>query len=761
MRVSVVVVVVVSSSSSTVDELVIEPLVFVVVVDVVVEVVFESVAVLSFIVLPELIVLSVVPLTLVEVPLARVLSVAGGFWTVLSQTGSVLVVVTVACSVLGVRVVELTSSARAAMLPWLAWSSAEAMFGSLAVSVVAQAPRARQRIVRAIRDLDFIVINLLTLWRDFKNRTHFTAEIARKRRRMHRMPVERSARRPAVLVTTGAILLLFGALLVLECRVALHQRRMAVDDAFIVFRYAENLGTGLGFRWNATGTPSEGFSSTVAVVAIAGLMRMGMDPILATIILNLVGAVILTTGLLAAAGLRTWAAPFTALPALYVVTDLNFAVHASRGLETAFFVAMAVLVILLAGHVARAAVPRTRGFVGLALASLFLGLCRPEAPLIVGACWLVAAIVLWRRSEPLREMVPGLGVLLAGAAVYEGWRIWYFGAPLPTPYYVKASLPSWLGVRETIAFAVEYRELLIPAALLSIACWLLLLRRSGAAATPPLEALVVMGILPPWLVYSARILHEVDYNHRFSYPLIAIAALGMITAMRFLLAMTVPRPNRAMRAGALVALLAGLIAVSPRIQVSRHGLRQPEPVDTYVSTFCNVGRAIGSLGLEDSITFVTPIAGAMPYYSRARHIDPFGLSSDELSRRRPAAERKRFLQNLRWDVTTAVVPPATPGATSAANDPLFRTPYFTKWLIPAGKWVALYDIFPDPSVDWPEYHHADMRKLRDTATLVGMIPPPIAIDPPRAWRHYLYVSRTSPHHDALVQALRGVVVAER
>jgi hypothetical protein len=148
----------------------------------------------------------------------------------------------------------------------------------------------------------------------------------------------------------------------------------------------------------------------------------------------------------------------------------------------------------------------------------------------------------------------------------------------------------------------------------------------------------------------------------------------------------------------------------------------------------------------------------MPYFSHARHIDPFGLSSDELSRRRPRAERKRFLQQLRWDVTTAVVPPASPGATNAASDPLFRTPYFTKWLIPAGKWVAMYDILPDPDVDWLEYHHADMRKLRDTATLVGRIPAPLPIDPPRAWRHYVYVSRASPYHDALVAALRDVVV---
>jgi hypothetical protein len=276
-------------------------------------------------------------------------------------------------------------------------------------------------------------------------------------------------------------------------------------------------------------------------------------------------------------------------------------------------------------------------------------------------------------------------------------------------------------------------------------------------ASPPLEALAVMVIAPPWLVYSARILHEMGYNHRLSYPLVAIAALGLVTGLRFLLGMMFPRPGRALHTGAVVALLVGLAAVAPRIQVARAHLRQPAPVAPYVVTFGKVGRAIGSLGLEDRITLVTPIAGAMPYFSRARHIDPFGLASDELSRRRPRAERQRFLANLRWDVATFVVPPATPGATDPASDPLFRTPYFTQWVIPARDQVAMYDALPNPEIDWLDYHHAEMRKLRDSATLVGRIPAPEPVDPPRTWRHFLYVSRSSPYHDALVGALRKVV----
>jgi arabinofuranosyltransferase len=572
------------------------------------------------------------------------------------------------------------------------------------------------------------------------------------------MPLKWGNTAPAVLVTSGLVLLFLGLILGQQCQLALHERGMTVDDGFIVFRYAENLAAGHGFRWNAGGTPSEGFSSTLAVVGIGGLTLLGADPVLAAILLNLAGTVAMTAGMLAAGGLRTWAAPITCLPVLYVITDPNLVVHASRGLETALFAGTAVLLILLAGHVVRAAAPRRAGFVGLALASFILGLCRPEAPLIIGACFLVAAILLWRRGEPLREMVPGLGVLLTGAVLYVAWRVWYFGAPLPTPYYVKANLPSWLGVREATAFASQYSELLIPAAAASIICWVLLLRGSASSRTPPLEVLAVLVIGPPWLLYSARILHEMGYNHRLSYPLVAIAALGLVTGLRFLLGIAFPRPGRALHASAVVALLLGLAVVSPRIRSARHELRLPRPVDPFVASLSKVGRAIGSLELGDSITFITPVAGAMPYFSRARHIDPFGLASDELSRRRPREERRRFMERLQWDVTTAVVPPATSGATNAANDPLFQTSYFTKWVLPSEKWVARFDVLTNPDASWPEFHHSDMRKLRDTATLVGMIPLPQALDPPRGWRHFLYVSRASPHHDALVRALRGAVV---
>ena len=55
---------------------------------------------------------------------------------------------------------------------------------------------------------------------------------------------------------------------------------MRVDDAFILLRYAENLAAGHGPVFNP-GERVEGFTSPAMVVIEAGLLRLGVEPLLA------------------------------------------------------------------------------------------------------------------------------------------------------------------------------------------------------------------------------------------------------------------------------------------------------------------------------------------------------------------------------------------------------------------------------------------------------------------------------------------------
>jgi len=59
------------------------------------------------------------------------------------------------------------------------------------------------------------------------------------------------------------------------------------EDAFIALRYAENLALGHGLVWNP-GEPVEGYSMLLWLLGCAGLIALGMEPVLASRALRVV-----------------------------------------------------------------------------------------------------------------------------------------------------------------------------------------------------------------------------------------------------------------------------------------------------------------------------------------------------------------------------------------------------------------------------------------------------------------------------------------
>jgi arabinofuranosyltransferase len=61
--------------------------------------------------------------------------------------------------------------------------------------------------------------------------------------------------------------------------------RFIQDDAFISFRYAENLVRGEGLVWNQ-GERVEGYSNFLWTILIAGGMKLGFEPVLLSQVLG-------------------------------------------------------------------------------------------------------------------------------------------------------------------------------------------------------------------------------------------------------------------------------------------------------------------------------------------------------------------------------------------------------------------------------------------------------------------------------------------
>src|SRR2546425_9243061 len=126
--------------------------------------------------------------------------------------------------------------------------------------------------------------------------------------------------------------------------VATVRLRFGIDDAFINFRFAENLAAGLGPVFNA-GERVEGYTTSAWVFVLAGLHRFGA-PLLGTA--HVLGIAAAATTVLVAGALATRAAPppgaiAGALAAILVALPPRVVFWAAPGLETPFFLLLLLL----------------------------------------------------------------------------------------------------------------------------------------------------------------------------------------------------------------------------------------------------------------------------------------------------------------------------------------------------------------------------------------------------------------------------------
>ncbi|MCZ7648891.1 MAG: hypothetical protein M5U26_27150 [Planctomycetota bacterium] len=212
------------------------------------------------------------------------------------------------------------------------------------------------------------------------------------------------------------------------------------DDAYLGYRYAQNLVNGQGLVFNP-GERVEGFTDLLWILWVALGMALGAGPETwanATSVFCYAGALLLL-GLLplrlrARYGLALpWAAPFAALAGAFH-PDWN--VYATSGIETTPFA-----LALLGGY----AVLVWQGVTparALAAGALFgaASLLRPDGMLPAAVA---GVYVLWQ--APRRALAGAL--FAAGVAFFwapaQAWRMAYYGDFFPNTYYAKSASLPW------------------------------------------------------------------------------------------------------------------------------------------------------------------------------------------------------------------------------------------------------------------------------------------------------------------------------
>jgi arabinofuranosyltransferase len=308
------------------------------------------------------------------------------------------------------------------------------------------------------------------------------------------------------ILTLGGLLGLFGY--------EFFQPTIQIDDAYISYRYAQNLVDGHGLVYNI-GERVEGYTNLLWTLMVAGGIALGVSASLVGHWLGFASGVflLLATYLYSRSLLpkdMKWLA--LAAPVLLYASN-SFAAWTISGLETPLFAAWVTAAVT-------AFAARRMGWV-LAFCIL-ASLTRPEGALLAAALlgfdWLVQLIAQRpkRLTELLRLSLPCLAYALFIAGL-TAFRVVYYGDVLPNTFYAKTGgIPLSYGPAYLYRFLIDGAIFLLIPALVGLGCKAY---RIGFAFL----ALIT--------VYLIAVGGDVFFHGRFLLPVLPILIAGALVGI--------------------------------------------------------------------------------------------------------------------------------------------------------------------------------------------------------------------------------------
>jgi len=408
--------------------------------------------------------------------------------------------------------------------------------------------------------------------------------------------------------------------------------QFSTDDAFISYRYAQNLLEGHGLLFNPGDPPVEGYTNFLWTVLLAATALSGVN-------LEYLGPVLsIFFGIGSIIALRTLIPKNLDLSSVALLTALlpasaGFVLWSLSGMETTFFIFLLLL------SISRSRIESDRSLKGYR-SGLLWGLCaltRPEG-IVFGP--LFSFLYILERGVTRAEIRIGLERLsVSGLLVCSHflWRYSFYGAWLPNTFHAKTgsiSLLAPLGIEYTIGFVCS------------------------GALIPLIVALVIrptpIGCVRqvfPWIgiilfQFSYVILVGGDWMPGFRFFQVILPAVSLLTALALSGRRSLERQ---------IALSISLLLVLP---LSLYSMRDQIPGSTYHRIMTgkppqpDVLKALGLyLSREfpaDTLLAVVP-AGKVPYYSGFRAIDMRGLCDSTIARSRMTATEHAVAGHMKRD----------------------------------------------------------------------------------------------------------------
>ena len=554
----------------------------------------------------------------------------------------------------------------------------------------------------------------------------------------------------------AATLMVVAMLIAISVWVTQNNNR-ALDDAYITYVYGQNLAEGHGIRYNPTDAdPTEGSSSLLHVLMVAGGVKLGIDPLTLTrgLAMTLFGALTLALAALASnmarvnAAIALPSAVATSFALLYLSETLG---HFAKGMETMFLLYLHGAFFAWGLFFALSERALKWPFMGAGLIlGIMLILVRPEGFILLAG--LMGASVLARMAvmgqvnptQILREIAPVIIGLGAFIGLYFAWKISYFGDIFPTAYWVKSSnniygssgspLP---GLKHVFGFLI-FRWL--PLSLLVFG----LLWTTGARRLTIASAILALPAFCIAILYT-RAIHEVAGGFRYGFPLTApLFVIGAIALALHARKAPLKLPT-AYLAGVGLIFALGAMPSDGEIR----SLKNPgQALTGWIGATPNlIGLSpltadLEATGLGQEATILTSAAGIIPFQSKFKSIDWLGLNDEQLSGKYEMSipEVRAYIDAQSPDVAMTIFPAATEGVETYQNDPGFNSNSVRNTL--SGR-VRLFGHWEPSRV--AEMVWSQMTWLRDETEFAACYPLR------QNWAILVYVNRSSPHFTRLME----------
>lgn len=278
------------------------------------------------------------------------------------------------------------------------------------------------------------------------------------------------------------------------------------DDAFISYRYAENLVNGLGLVYNA-GEHVEGYTNFLWTMLIALGLKLGFEPERWSIgwgIAFYAGTIVLLGWRSIARGRLAGLSQAIPVAAIAAVVHEDWSAHATSGLETSMFVFLVLAGFLLTVK----CVGRPKGLVMAGATFGLAALTRPDGALfgVLTGAWLLSQ----HRNRWSSALGFGAAFLIV-VAPFLLWRHSYYGDWVPNTFYAKSADLPWVSQGSIYAqlYFLKYGVLLAGPVLVGLVAILAARARpgfvTGVDATWRSEALLAPLLAVAHTAYVIRV----------------------------------------------------------------------------------------------------------------------------------------------------------------------------------------------------------------------------------------------------------------